>query len=85
MEGVIEKAPSLLAVAVPISTFPSNKVIVESASALPVIVGVVLSVTEEAVFKLEGAFGAVPSIVIEIEADCDDMLPAESVDFVVKE
>ena len=85
MEGVIVKAPSLLAFAVPISTFPSNKVIVESASALPVIVGVVLSVTEEAVSKVEGAFGAVVSIVMEIEADCNDILPAESVDFVVKE
>ena len=79
------KAPSLLAVAVPISTFPSNKVIVESASALPVIVGVVLSVIEDVVAKLEGVVGAVVSIVIEIEADCDDTLPAESVDFVVKE
>ena len=79
------KAPSLLAVAVPISTFPFNKVIVESASALPVIVGVLLSVTEEEVAILDGAFGAVVSIVMKIEADCDDMLFAESVDFVVKE
>ena len=79
------KAPSLLAFAVPISIFPFNKEIVESASALPVIVGVVLSVTEEEVAKAEGAIGAVVSIVIEIEADCDDSLPAESVALAVKE
>ena len=79
------KAPSLSVVAVPISTSPFRRVIVELASALPVIVGVVLSVTEEAVSRVEGAFGAVVSIVIDIDADFDDMLPAESIDFVVKE
>ena len=80
MEGVIVKAPSLLAVAVPISTFSFNKVIVESASAVPVIVGVLLSVTEEEVAKEEGASGAVVSIVIGREADFEEIFPAESVE-----
>ena len=51
----------------------------ESASAVPVIVGVELFVTEEEVAKEVGAFGAVVSIVKEIEEDFDEMLPAESV------
>ena len=79
------KVPSLLAVAVPISTFPFNNVIVESASALPVIVGVWLFVLGDKVSIEVGASGAVVSIVIEIEADCDEMLSAESVDFVARE
>jgi hypothetical protein len=54
-------------------------VIVELASAVPVIVGVVLSVTGEEVAKEEGASGAVASIVIEIESDSDEIFPAESV------
>ena len=74
------KAPSLLAIAVPISTFPFNRVIFVFASALPVIVGVELLMIEEEVAKEEGASGAVVSIVIEIEADFDEIFPAESVD-----
>ena len=85
MEGVIVKAPSLLAVAVPISTFSFNKVIVESASAVPVIVGVELFVIEEEVAKEEGASGAVVSIVMDIEADLDEIFPAESVEVAFNE
>ena len=55
------------------------------ASALPVIVGVELFVIEEEVAKEEGALGAVVSIVIEIEADFDEILPAESVEVVFNE
>ena len=51
----------------------------ESASALPVIVGVELFVIEEEVAKDEGASGAEVSIVIDIEADFDDIFPAASV------
>ena len=56
-----------------------NKVTLELGSALPVIVGVELFVTEEEVVKEEGASGAVVSIVIEIEEDFEDIFPAESV------
>ena len=79
------KAPSLLAFAVPISTFPSNKVIVESDSALPEIDGFELFVKEAAVAKEVGASGAVVSIVIEIEADFDEIFPAESVEVAFNE
>ena len=51
----------------------------ESASAIPVKVGVELFVIAEEVAKDEGASGTVVSIVIEIEADSEDKLPAESV------
>ena len=79
------KTPSLLAVAVPISIFPFNKVIVELASALPVIVGVELFVIVEEVVKEEGVSGAVVSIVIEMEADFDEIFPEESVEVAFKE
>ena len=62
-----------------------NKVTFVFASALPVIVGVELFVIEEEVAKEEGALGAVVSIVIEIEADFDEILPAESVEVVFNE
>ena len=81
-EGVTEKSPSLSAVAVPISTSPFRRVIVELASAVPVIVGVVLFVRLEEVDKEVGAIGAVESevsIVIEIEEDFDDIFPTKSV------
>ena len=52
---------------------------VESASAVPVIVGVELFVIEEDVAKEIGVSGAVVSIVIEIEEDFEDIFPAESV------
>ena len=85
MEGVIEKKPSLSVVAVPISSSPFRRVIVELASALPVIVGVELFVIEEEVAKEEGALGAVVSIVIEIESDSDEIFPAESVEVAFNE
>ena len=69
VEGVIENAPSLSAVAVPISISPFRRVIVELASAIPVIVGVELFVMEEEVAKEVGASGAVVSIVMEIDED----------------
>ena len=55
------------------------------ASALPVIVGVELFVIEEEVAKEEGALGAIVSIVIEIEADFEEIFPAESVEVVFNE
>ena len=58
---------------------------VESASALPVIVGVELFVIAEDVAKEVGASGAVVSIVIEIEEDFWDKLPAESVEVALTE
>ena len=85
MEGVIENSPSLSAVAVPISTSPLRRVIVELGSALPVIVGFELFVMEEEVAKEVGASGAVVSIVIEIEADFDEIFPAESVEVAFNE
>ena len=69
----------VLAVVVPNKEESMNKVTLELASALPVIVGVELFVIEEDVAKEVGAFGAVVSIVIEIEEDFEDILPAESV------
>ena len=53
--------------------------IVELASAVPVIVGVELFVTEEEVAKEVGASGDVVSIVMDIEEDFDDIFPAVSV------
>ena len=85
MEGVIVKAPSLSAVAVPITISPFRRLIVELASAVPVIVGVELFVMEEEVAKEVGASGAVVSIVIEIEADFDEIFPAESVEVAFNE
>ena len=75
-----EKAPLVLAVVVPNTEESINKVTLVFASALPVIVGFELFVTEEEVAKEEGASGAVVSIVIEIEADFEEILPAESVE-----
>ena len=59
--------------------------IVESASAVPVIVGIELFVIEEEVAKEEGASGAVVSIVIGREADFDEIFPAESVEVAFNE
>jgi len=78
LEGVIEKSPSLLVVAVPITTFPLKRVIVELASAVPVKVGVVSFVSEIST-KEEGAFGAVVSIVMDIDEDSGEIFPAASV------
>ena len=58
---MIEKAPSLFAVAVPNEEEPLNRVTVEPASAVPEIVGVE-SLAAEEVDKDVGAFGAVLSV-----------------------
>ena len=52
--------------------------IVESASAVLVIVGV-LSFVSEISTNEEGAFGAVVSMVIEIDEDSEEIFPAASV------
>ena len=70
---MIEKSPSLSVVAVPKTIFPFKRVIVELASAIPVIVGVALSVTEDSVAKEVGASGAVVSIVMDIDEDSDEI------------
>ena len=80
-----EKAPLVLAVVVPNTEESMNKVTLEFASALPEIVGFELFVTEEEVAKEEGASGAVVSIVIEIEADFEEIFPAESVEVAFNE
>ena len=77
--GVNEKAPFVLAVVVPNKEESMNRVTLELASALPVIVGVELFVMEEEVDKEVGAFGADVSIVIEIEEDFNDIFPEASV------
>ena len=80
-----EKAPLVLAVVVPNTEESINKVTFELGSALPVIVGLELFVIEEEVAKEVGASGAVVSIVIEIEADFDEIFPAESVEVAFNE
>ena len=80
-----EKAPLVLAVVVPNTEESINKVTLVFASALPVIVGFELFVMEEEVAKEVGASGAVVSIVIEIEADFDEIFPAESVEVAFNE
>ena len=80
-----EKAPLVLAVVVPNTEESINKVTFELGSALPVIVGFELFVIEEEVAKEVGASGAVVSIVIEIEADFDEIFPAESVEVAFNE
>ena len=80
-----EKAPFVLAVVVPNTEESINKVTFELGSALPVIVGFELLVTDEAVAKEVGASGAVVSIVIEIEADFEEIFPAKSVEVAFNE
>ena len=83
--GVNEKAPFVLAVVVPNKEESMNRVTLELGSALPVIVGVELFVIREVVARDVGASGAVVSIVIEIEADFEDIFPAASVAVVLIE
>ena len=64
--------------AVPKEEEPLNRVTVEPASAVPVIVGVE-SFVSEILVKEVGASGAVVSIVIEIEEDLEETFPEESV------
>ena len=73
------------AVVVPSKEESINKETLELGSALPVIVGVELFVIEEDVAKEVGALGAVVSIVIEIEEDLEETLPAESVEVALTE
>ena len=80
---MIENAPSLSAVAVPKEEEPLKRVTVEFASAVPEIVGVESLVNDEE--TINGASGAVASIVIERAEEVDDTLPAESVAFAVNE
>ena len=80
---MIENAPSLSAVAVPKEEEPLNRVTVEPASAVPEIIGVESLVNDEE--TINGASGAVASIVIERAEEVDDTLPAESVAFAVNE
>ena len=80
-----EKAPLLLAVVVPNTVESIKRVTLVLASALPVIVGFELFVIEEEVAREVGASGAVVSIVIEIEADLDEIFPAESVEVAFNE
>ena len=65
--------------AVPKEEEPLNRVTVEPASAVPVIVGVESLVVVEEVAKEVGASGAVVSTVIEIEEDFEEILPEASV------
>ena len=81
----MENAPLLSAVAVPKEEEPLNRVTVEPASAVPVIVGVESFVKGEDVDKDVGASGAVVSIVIERAEEAEEVLPAESVAFAVNE
>ena len=80
---MIEKAPSLFAVAVPNEEEPLNRVTVEPASAVPEIVGVESLAAEEE--TINGASGAVESIVIERTVEAEEILPAESVAVAVNE
>ena len=81
----MENAPLLSAVAVPKEEEPLNRVTVEPASAVPVIVGVESLVKDEDVDKDVGASGAVASIVIDKAEEAEEVLPAESVAFAVSE
>ena len=78
-DGVNEKAPLESAVVVPKVEESINRVSLELASAVPVIVGVESFVVEEEVAKEVGASGAFVSTVIEREEDLEETLPAESV------
>ena len=69
--------------AVPKEEEPLNRVTVEPASAVPEIIGVESLVNDEE--TINGASGAVVSIVIESPEEADDTLPAESVAFAVNE
>ena len=80
---MIENTPSLSAVAVPKEEEPLNNVTVEPASAVPEIVGVESLVKDEE--TINGASGAVESIIIERPVEAEEILPAASVAFAVNE
>ena len=71
---MIENAPSLSAVAVPKEEEPLNRVTVEPASAVPVIVGVE-SLAEEEVDNDVGALGAAVSIINALFAPKEPDVP----------
>ena len=79
----MENAPLLSAVAVPKEEESLNRVTVEPASAVPEIVGVESFVKGEEI--INGASGAVVSIVIDKLEEAEDVFPAESVAFAVSE
>ena len=81
----MENAPLLSAVAVPKEEEPLNRVTVEPASAVPVIVGVESFVKGEDVDKDVGASGAVVSTVIDRAEETEEVLPAASVAVAVSE
>ena len=69
--------------AVPKEEEPLNRVTVEPASAVPEIIGVESLVNDEE--TINGASGAVASIVIESPEEAEEVLPAESVAVAVNE
>ena len=75
---MIENAPSLSAVAVPNEVVPFNRVTVEPASAVPVIVGVESSVVVDAVVNDVGALGAVVSIINALFAPKEPDAPGDA-------
>ena len=75
---MIENAPSLSAVAVPKEEDPLNRVTVEPASAVPVIVGVESSVVAAAVVNDVGTFGAVVSIINALFAPKEPDAPGDA-------
>ena len=79
----MENAPLLSAVAVPKEEEPLKRVTVELASAVPEIVGVESLVKEEE--TINGASGAVASIVIDKAEEAEEVLPAASVAVAVNE
>ncbi len=81
----MENAPLLSAVAVPKEEEPLNRVTVEPASAVPVIVGVESFVKGEDVDKDVGASGAVVSTVIDRAEETEEVLPAASAAVAVNE
>jgi hypothetical protein len=84
-DGVKEKAPLVSAVVVPKLVESIKRVILELASAFPVIVGVESFVVIEEVAREVGAFGAVVSIVTERAADFEETLPAASIEVAFNE
>ena len=79
----MENAPLLSAVAVPKEEEPLNRVTVEPASAVPVIVGVESFVKDEE--TINGASGEVASTVIDKAEEAEEVLPAASVAVAVNE
>ena len=75
---MIENAPPLSAVAVPNEVVPLNRVTVEPASAVPVIVGVESSVVVDAVVNDVGALGAVVSITNALFAPKEPDAPGDA-------